>query len=145
MTQDPALFEDSPPQDQRTPRYLDYPFRASGAGIPVTIADEQRAGLASDHLRDLIVQVLLTEPGERIELPEFGVGIQRLVFAPNNEALRASTRFLVTSNLQRWLGDRIDVERVGVTSEAGAEETVTIQVVYMVKQTRERQLLELQL
>jgi phage baseplate assembly protein W len=87
--------------------------------------------------------VLLTEPGERIELPEFGIGVQRLVFAPNNEALRASTRFLVTSNLQRWLGDRIEVEHVDVTSELGGEETLTIQVVYTVKQTRDRQRLEL--
>lgn len=131
------------PSDQRTPRFLDYPYRASGAGVPVTIADEQRAGLASDHLRDLIVQVLLTEPGERVELPEFGIGVQRLVFGPNNEALRSSTRFLVTSNLQRWLGDRIDVERVDVTSEPGGEETLRIEVVYTVKQTRERQILEL--
>ena len=69
----------APPADQRTPRFLDYPYRASGAGVPVTIADDQRVGLASDHLRDLIVQVLLTEPGERVELPEFGIGVQRLV------------------------------------------------------------------
>jgi phage baseplate assembly protein W len=131
------------PADQRTPRFLDYPYRASGAGVPVTIADEPRASIASDHLRDLIVQVLLTEPGERVELPEFGIGVQRLVFGPNNEALRSTTQFLVTSNLRRWLGDRIDVERVDVTSEEGAEETLRIEVVYTVKQTRERQLLEL--
>lgn len=132
-----------PPDDLRAPRFLDYPYRAAGSGVPATVTDAQQPGIASEHLRDLIVQVLLTEPGERIELPEFGIGIQRLVFGPNNEALRSSTRFLVTSNLQRWLGDRIDVDHVDVSSEPGDEGTLRIEVVYTVKQTRERERLEL--
>ena len=49
--------------------------------------------------------------------------MQRLVFAPNNEALRSSTQFLVTANLRRWLGDAIDVDAVTVSSVPGAEET----------------------
>src|SRR5438270_9641218 len=104
--------------DLRQPRFLDYPFSVSGSGTP-------RTTTADDHLRDLILQVLFTNPGERVNLPEFGVGVQRLVFAPNSEALRTSAQFLISTNLQRWLGDRIDVEQVGVTGEPGFEETIT--------------------
>src|SRR5690348_15588357 len=93
--------------NQRQPRFLDYPYSVSGKGTPNTTTPD-------DHLRDLILQVLFTNPGERVNLPEFGVGIQRLVFAPNSDALRSSTQFLVSANLQRWLGDRIDVEQVNV-------------------------------
>ena len=98
-----------PPQDPREARFLDYPYGIGGDGAA-------RTTTAGDHLRDLIVQVLLTNPGERVNLPEFGVGVQRLVFAPNNEALRSSTQFLVTANLRRWLGDAIDVDAVTVSS-----------------------------
>jgi phage baseplate assembly protein W len=123
--------------DARVPRYLDYPYSVSGNGTPSTTT-------ADDHLRDLILQVLFTNPGERVNLPEFGVGIQRLVFEPNSDALRSSVQFLISTNLQRWLGDRIDVDQVNVTSEPGFEETVTIEIVYTVKATRERQRVQVQ-
>jgi phage baseplate assembly protein W len=123
--------------DPRTPRFLDYPFGVSGTGTPNTTN-------ADDHMRDLILQVLFTNPGERVNLPEFGVGVQRLVFAPNSDALRASVQFLISNNLQRWLGDRIDVNQVNVASELGEEETLTIEIVYTVKTTQERQRVQVQ-
>ena len=59
--------------DSRVPRYLDYPYSVGGNGIPSTTT-------ADDHLRDLILQVLFTNSGERVNLPEFGAGLQRLIF-----------------------------------------------------------------
>lgn len=119
------------------PRYLDYPYGVSGNGTPNTT-------LADDHLRDLILQVLFTNPGERVNLPEFGVGVQRLVFAPNSDALRSSVQFLVTTNLRKWLGDRISVDQVNVSSNPGEENTVTIEIVYTIKQTLQQQRVEVQ-
>ncbi|HUZ03387.1 MAG TPA: GPW/gp25 family protein [Thermomicrobiaceae bacterium] len=124
-----------PPAGQ--PRFLDYPYGVSGVGVPNTTDPD-------DHLRDLILQVLFTNPGERINLPEFGVGVQRLVFAPSGNALRASAQFLISSNLQRWLGDRIDVQQVQVSSVPGLEETVTIDITYVVKTTQQQRSLQVQ-
>lgn len=123
--------------DLREVRFLDYPYSVSGTGVPQTTN-------ADDHLRDLILQVLFTNPGERVNLPEFGVGLPRLVFAPNSETLRSSVQFLISTNLQRWLGDRIDVEQVNVSSEPGFESQVTIEIIYMVKAEQERQRVEVQ-
>ncbi|SRR5579885_2899949 len=129
------MLNDTIGQDPRAPRFLDYPYSVSGAGTPNTTG-------ADDHLDDLILQVLFTNPGERINLPEFGVGIQRMVFAPNSDAFQASARFLISTNLQRWLGDRIDVQQVNVGSTPGSEETVTIEIVYTVKATGQSQSLQ---
>jgi uncharacterized protein len=123
--------------DLQQQRFLDYPYSVSGTGIPNTTPPD-------DHLRDLILQVLFTNPGERVNLPEFGVGVQRLVFAPNSDALRLSTQFLITTNLQRWLGDRINVEQVDVSSDPGFEEIVTIEIVYSVLATQQRQRVQVQ-
>ena len=123
--------------DTRQQRFLDYPYGVSGSGTPHTTP-------ADDHLRDLILQVLFTNPGERVNLPEFGAGVQRLVFAPNNETLRTSAQFLISTNLQRWLGDRINVEQVNVSSEAGVEHLVTIEIAYTVKATQQRQIVQVQ-
>jgi phage baseplate assembly protein W len=130
-------MNDQVQSDLQQQRFLDYPYKVSGNGIPNTTT-------ADDHLRDLILQVLLTNPGERVNLPEFGVGVQRFVFAPNSDALRTTAQFLISNNLQRWLGDRINVEQVNVSSEAGMEETVTIEIVYTVVTTQQRQSVQVQ-
>lgn len=123
--------------DLQQQRFLDYPYSVSGTSIPNTTT-------ADDHLRDLILQVLFTNPGERVNLPEFGVGVQRFVFAPNSDTLRLSLEFLITTNLQQWLGDQINVEQVNVSSEPGFEETVTIEIVYTVRTTQQRQRVQVQ-
>ena|SRR5437660_5932469 len=118
--------------DTTTQRFLDYPYTVGSTGAPkLTPAD--------GHLRDLILQVLFTSPGERVNLPNFGVGVQQFVFAPNSDMLRASAQFLITTNLQQWLGDRIDVNQVIVSSHPGEEETAIIEIVYTLKATQQRQ------
>jgi uncharacterized protein len=114
------------------PRFLKYPYSVNGSGIPNTTT-------ADDHLRDLILQVLFTSPGERVNLPNFGVGAQRLLFQPSDETLRSSAQFLISTNLQRWLGDRINVEQVRVTADPGDESTVTIEILYMTIATQQRE------
>jgi phage baseplate assembly protein W len=123
--------------DPRAKRFLDFPYAVGGGGTPNTTT-------ADDHLRDLILQVLFTNPGERVNLPEFGVGVQRLVFAPSSDPLRTSAQFLISTNLERWLGDRITVGQVTVDSEAGLEEIVTIEIEYTVNATQERQRVQVQ-
>jgi phage baseplate assembly protein W len=123
--------------DPRDPRFLKYAYGVNGNGVPNTTT-------ADDHLRDLILQVLFTNPGERVNLPEFGVGVERLVFEPSSDAQRASTQFLISTNLQRWLGDRIDIQQVTVTSVPGEQETVAIDITYTKKSTDERQRVQVQ-
>ncbi len=117
--------------DPVTPRFLKYPYGVGGGTIPKTTT-------ADDHLRDLILQVLFTNPGERVNLPEFGAGVQRLVFEPSSDTLRASAEFLIATNLQRWLGDRIDVQQVSVAPGDADEGTVTIEIAYSAKATNQR-------
>ena len=84
---------------------MDFPFRIDGSGrVAATDAD--------DHVRDMIYQLLFTNPGERVELPDFGCGLLQMVFAPNSDVLAAATQLLVQGSLQRWLGDVIQVEKL---------------------------------
>lgn len=65
-------------------------------------------------LRGLIEQVLMTQPGERLNRPTFGSGLQQLPFEGLSDELGAATEFLVRAALQQWLGDLIAVDRVDV-------------------------------
>src|SRR6516225_5348715 len=123
--------------DPLVQRFLDYPYSVSSTGVPKLTGTD-------DHMRDLILQLLFTNPGERVNLPEFGVGVQQLVFAPNSDALRTSAQFLISTGLQRWLSDRIQVNQVLVTSQPGEEEAVSIEIVYTLIATQQRQSLQVQ-
>ena len=86
---------------------LDYPYRFDGSGRTATTDD-------TDHIRDLIEQVLLTSPGERVMRPDFGAGLLRMVFEPNSTALAATVQVVVQSALQQHLGHLIAVNAVAV-------------------------------
>jgi phage baseplate assembly protein W len=70
----------------------------------------------ASHVDQMIRQVLLTDPGERVCLPTFGAGLRRLLFAPMNSSLGASTKLIVTQALNQWLGDQITVKDVTVAT-----------------------------
>jgi phage baseplate assembly protein W len=90
------------------------------------------------HLRDLILQLLFTEPGERLNLPELGCGVKRLVFAPNSDILQATVQFLITQNLRRWLADQIDILGVTALAPPGEENTMQVEITYRERATRIR-------
>src|SRR5258707_14635798 len=71
------------------------------------------------HVDQMIRQILLTNPGERADLPEFGCGIRQLLFAPNSTALQSTVQLLVRQSLTRWLSDQIQVQSVDVTPGLG--------------------------
>jgi uncharacterized protein len=111
---------------------VDYPFSFDNCGrTSDTTAD--------DHIRDLIEQLLFTSPGERVNRPDFGSGLLRLVFAPNSSELAAATQFLVQGSLQQYLGDLIQVDAVDVTSD---DSTLHISVRYLVRRTQTLQTAE---
>jgi phage baseplate assembly protein W len=109
---------------------IDFPFRFDTRGRTAETDD-------NDHIRDLIEQVLFTSAGERVNRPDFGSGLQRMVFAPNSDELAAATQFLVQGSLQQWLGDLIEVNEVHVESE-DSKLLVTIQ--YTVRRTQQQRI-----
>ena len=100
---------------------LDYPYHVDGRGRTAGTGD-------GDHLRDLIYQVLMTAPGERVMRPDFGSGLLGLVFEPGGPEAAASTQYLVQGALTKWLGHRIAIESVDVTSIDG---TLFIAIIYV--------------
>jgi phage baseplate assembly protein W len=106
-----------------------FPFRFDGRGLTAQ-ADEDR------HVRELIEQLLLTGPGERVMRPEFGSGLMQLVFAGNSPELAATTQFLIQGALQTWLGDVIAIEGVEVES---VDSVLTVEVRYVNRRTRTRE------
>jgi phage baseplate assembly protein W len=102
-------MSDPIPQRAWAPRHVGFPLRLDGRGRTALVDD-------ADYVKGLVEHLLFTSPGERVNRPDFGSGIGRLVFAPADDALAQSTQALVHGALQRWLGDLLRVEDVTVTS-----------------------------
>ena len=106
---------------------FDFPYHIDGRGRTAETDED-------DHIRDLIYQVLFTNPGERVNRPDFGCGIGQLVFMPNSDALAAATQFLVQGSLTRWLDGVIAVQRVDVVT---LDNALTVAVVFTKRSTGE--------
>jgi phage baseplate assembly protein W len=96
------------------------------------------------HVEQMIRQVLLTSPGERADLPEFGCGLRQLLFAPHTEALDATTQIVVLQALNKWLSTQIEVKKVRVVppEETGDEAQLLLQIEYVLIETRSSKKLE---
>ena len=109
---------------------IDYPFHFDNRGRTAGTADD-------DHIRDMIEQLIFTNPGERVNRPDFGSGVLQLVFAPNSPELAATLQFTMQAALQQWLGDVIEVGALEVVSD-DAQLRITLQ--YMVRRTNQTQI-----
>jgi phage baseplate assembly protein W len=87
-----------------------FPFGFDSAG-QTALADPRR------HLRNLIEQILLTSPGERVMRPDFGAGVGAMVFAPTGDALATALETMAHAALQQGLGSRAQI--IGVSVRAG--------------------------
>ena len=111
---------------------LRFPFHMGSRGSTATADSSEDA-----YVRDLLEQVLLTTPGERVNRPDFGSGLLGMVFSPGGDVLQAALQASVQATLQRWLADLVMVQAVAVEVE---DSTVTITVQYVVQRTQQQQL-----
>lgn len=102
------------------------------------VAEEPSYGRHVDHL---VRQVLFTNPGERVNRPDFGCGLRRMVFAPNSDVTASLTQVTVLQALERWLGDVIRVDTVETSAR---QETLEVRVSYTLRQTGERRYLNVE-
>jgi Bacteriophage baseplate protein W len=102
---------------------IDFPFRIDGRGRTASTDD-------GDHIRDMIEQILFTNPGERVNRPDFGSGMLQMVFQPNSVELAAALQFTLQAALQQTLGDRIQLQGVNVQN---ADSILQVTVQYAVR------------
>jgi Bacteriophage baseplate protein W len=94
-------------------RYIFQPFRLREQGAVALTSDADR------HLHDKILAVLFTSPGERINRPRFGVGLNRAVFEGLSSLTLAAMEFAVTEGLRRDIGDECIIDAVDIDAVDG--------------------------
>ncbi len=87
-----------------------------------------------EDVEQAIQIILMTEPGERPMLPQFGGGLRRFLFEPNSPATWRAIEQLVQTALIDW-EPRIDLGQVTVTPDADQPNLLMIAVDYTVRAT----------
>jgi phage baseplate assembly protein W len=108
---------------------ITFPFRVDGRGRTATTDDDE-------HIREMIEQLLFTNPGERVNRPDLGSGLLQTVFQPNSVALAAALQFTLQGALQQALGDLIQLQGVQVDA---SDSTLTVTVEYLVRRRQQAQ------
>src|SRR5206468_1302717 len=109
--------------------------------IKYPLAIDRGLGSVSDetdypsHVEQMIKQVLLTNPGERVNRPDFGCGLRRMVFHPNSAPAATLLKVTILQALDKWLSTVIKVDDVTVTASS---ETLSVSLRYVLTTRQER-------
>ncbi len=117
-------------------RSIAYPF-----AIDTGLGTLQEETDYSRHVRQLMLQVLFTNPGERINRPDFGCGLRRMVFAPNSIASANLLKVLINKSLTKYLGTLITLQSVDVQAN---NNVLNVNIAYILKARQEKLYLNLE-
>ena len=94
------------------------------------------------NIRENITVILKTDPGERLALPDFGAGLSRFLFEPNNAATHARLQEAITGALTKW-EPRIQVEAVDIAADPADPESARATITYRLVATSARERISL--
>ncbi len=88
---------------------LQYPLMKTPRGILAKKKDV-------DQIKADLLQLLLTNPGERVMLPDFGTPLRRLFFEPNDQIIVTEARQMIIDSVRKW-EPRIIIENIEVSTQ----------------------------
>jgi phage baseplate assembly protein W len=99
--------------------------RLDALDLPIGLMVGPRGGIDTvsddDAIRQSLLLLLSTRPGERVMRPAYGCDLDRLVFSPNDDTSAGLAMHLVQQAVARW-EPRVDVLRVDASrAEAPAD------------------------
>lgn len=107
------------------------PKELYGRGFRFPLVANSALGWISgaEAVAQAIRALLLTEPGERVGRADYGVGLRRFLFAPNNLTTRSRIRQRVADAVERFEA-RVNLDEVSVTADAASPTLLFIDVRY---------------
>jgi phage baseplate assembly protein W len=126
----------------KAPRYRawefilpDFEAASGGGGLRIN----PRGGISmveeNDAIRQSILLLLATIPGERIMHPDYGSYLHRLVFASNDDTTAGLAKHYVERALTRW-EPRIEILQIDAGRDPDHPEMLEISLAYRVRATQ---------
>ena len=88
-----------------------------------------------DSVRQSVLLLLSTRPGERVMRPDYGCNLHQLIFSPNDDTTAALAIHYIRRALERW-EPRIDIISIDAGAHADAPNHLHILLEYQVRTTQ---------
>jgi phage baseplate assembly protein W len=114
------------------PELLSFPFGGVDANgrLPWTAGNQS--------VREVMLNILLTRPGERLMRPTFGAGLRNFIHQPNNETTRSLIADAARRAVERW-EPRVLVDDVTVRPDGERLSHVDLTIHYRLRYDGSRQ------
>ena len=111
---------------------------AAGATGGLQLAPTGGVGMAQGAaaVRQAVLLLLTTRPGERVMRPDYGCELHRLVFSPNDDTTAGLAIHYVRRAIARW-EPRLSVERIDAGRDEGDPGRLVVRLDYRLRSTRE--------
>jgi len=115
----------------------DFDAGAERSGLTLTAAGGTAMVDGAASVRQSILLLFSTHPGERVMRPRFGCDLRRLIFAPNDDTTAGLAIFYVRRCLERW-EPRIQILQLDARRDAEAPTCLRIVLDYRLRRTGQR-------
>ena len=115
------------------------PARFIGIGYPVMRTSHGYLYKVQDldAVKSDIIQLLLTEPGERVMVPAFGTGFRRMIFEQADEATLQELRDRIIAAINRWenrvVVNSLNVSFLDATNNPEDAHLIRVQIEFVLK------------
>lgn len=100
------------------------------AGVPYPIRKNPKGFFfiqdGIEQIKSDMIILLLTNPGERVMLPDFGTPLRKLIFQPNDPRLITAAREMIAKSLRKW-EPRVEITQIdiknGIDENNGKEDS----------------------
>lgn len=118
-------------------RYLVPRFDAPGEPVGLTLDPRGAIDTVADEdaIRQSLLLLISTRPGERVMRPDYGCNLAQLVFAPNDDTTAGLAIHFVRQAVARW-EPRVDVVRVDTRRDDDDPTRLEITLDYRVRATQ---------
>ena len=98
------------------------------------VGDDGQLTWAKDDqsVRETMLNILLTSPGERLQQPDFGAGLLNFIHQPNNETTRNLIAGVIRKSLNLW-EQRVIIDGVDVLASPDNRAEVHINIRYRMR------------
>lgn len=105
------------------------------AGLQLTPGGSVAMVEEDDSVRQSILMLISTMPGERVMRPDYGCNLHRLLFLPNDDTTAGLAIHYVREAMERW-EPRAEIEALDAQADPVEPERLEIVLTYRVRASR---------
>jgi phage baseplate assembly protein W len=111
-------------------------FDGGGMFPGLTLSAQGGIGMVEGEaaVRQAVLLLISTIPGERVMRPEYGCDLHQLLFSLNDDTTAGMAIHYISMALRRW-EPRIDIVRLDATANSARPEVLDIMLLYRVRAT----------